>query len=67
MRLFKPVDFNLKAHLIINTSSKREFQLQKHNKSWTGITWRDPIMEAKVIHRSAELSRVTEYNLDHMC
>ena len=33
MRLFKPVDFKLKAHLKINTSSKREFKLQKHNKS----------------------------------
>ena len=33
MRLVEPFDFNLKAHLIINTSSKREFQLQKHNKS----------------------------------
>ena len=64
MRLLKPVDYKLKLHLIINTSSMLEFQLRKHNKSCIGITWRDLIMEAEVFDRSAELSMVTGSNLD---
>ena len=32
----------------LNTSSMLKFQLQKHNKSCIGITWRDLIMEAEV-------------------
>ena len=72
MRLLKPVDYKLKVLLIINTSSKLEFQLRKHNKSCIVITWRDLrsrqvirlIREAEVFDRSAELSIVTGSNLD---
>ena len=64
MRLLKPVDYKLKVHLIINTSSMLEFQLRKHKKSGIEITWRDLIMEAEVFDRSAELSIVTGSNLD---
>ena len=63
-RLLKPVDYKLKVHLIINTSSVLEFQLRKHKKSGIEITWRDLIMEAEVFDRSAELSIVTGSNLD---
>ena len=38
MRLLKHVDYKLKVHLIINTSSMFEFQLRKHNKSCIGTT-----------------------------
>ena len=38
MRLLKPVDYKLKVHLMISTSSMRKFQLRKHNKSWIEIT-----------------------------
>ena len=31
MRFLKPVDYKLKVHLMINTSSMRKFQLRKHN------------------------------------
>ena len=48
----------------LNTSSMLKFQLQKHNKSCIGITWRDLIMEAEVFDWSAELSIVTGSNLD---
>ena len=64
MRLLKPVDYKLKFHLIINTASMLEFQLRKHKKSGIEITWRDLIMEAEVVDRSAELSIVTGSNLD---
>ena len=64
MRLPKPVDYKLKVHLKINTSSMLEFQLRKHKKSGIEITWRDLIMEAEVFDRSAELSIVTGSNLD---
>ena len=64
MRLLKHVDYKLKIHLIINTSSMLEFQLRKHKKSGIEITWRDLIMEAEVFDRSAELSIVTGSNLD---
>ena len=64
IRLLKPVDYKLKVHLIINTSSMLEFQLRKHKKSGIEITWRDLIMEAEVFDRSAELSIVTGSNLD---
>ena len=64
MRLLKPVDYKLKVHLIINTSSMLEFQLRKHKKSGIEITWRDLIMEAEVFDRSADLSIVTGSNLD---
>ena len=64
MQLLKPVDYKLKVHLIINTSSMLEFQLRKHKKSGIEITWRDLIMEAEVFDRSAELSIVTGSNLD---
>ena len=64
MRILKPVDYKLKVPLINNTSSVLEFQLQKHNKSCIGITWRDLIMEAEVFDRLAELSIVTGSNLD---
>ena len=64
MRILKPVDYKLKVHLINNTSSMLEFQLQKHNKSCIEITWRDLIMEAEVFDRLAELSIVTGSNLD---
>ena len=37
MRLLKPVDYKLKVHLIINTSSMLKFQLRKHKKSCIGI------------------------------
>ena len=59
MRLLKPVDYKLKLHLIINTSSMLEFQLRKHNKSCIGITWRDLIMEAEVFDRSASIDRLS--------
>ena len=64
MRLLKPVEYKLKLHLIINTSSMLQFQLQKHNKCCIRITWRDLIMEAEVFDRSAELSMVTGSNLN---
>ena len=64
IRLLKPVDYKLKVHLIINTSSMLEFQLRKHKKSGIEITWRDLIMEAEVFDRSADLSIVTGSNLD---
>ena len=64
MRLLKPIDYKLKVHLIINTTSMLEFQLRKHKKSGIKITWRDLIMEAEVFDRSAELSIVTGSNLD---
>ena len=64
MRLLKPVDYKLKFHLIINTSSMLEFHLRKYNKSCIEITWRDLIMKAEVFDRSAELSVVTGSNLD---
>ena len=64
MRLLKPVDYKLKVHLIINTSSMLEFQLRKHKKSGIEITWRDLILETEVFDRSAELSIVTGSNLD---
>ena len=64
MRLLKPVDYKLKVHLIINTSSMLKFQLRKHDKSYIGITWRDLTMEAEVFDRSAELSLVTGSSLD---
>ena len=64
MRLLKPVDYKLKFHLIINTSSMLEFHLRKYNKSCIGITWRDLIMKAEVFDRSAELSVVTRSNID---
>ena len=64
MRLLKLVDYKLKVHLTINTSSMLEFQLRKHNKSCIGITWRDLIMEAEVFDRSAKFSIVTGSNLD---
>ena len=64
MQLLKPVDYKLKVHLIINTASMLEFQLRKHKKSGIEITWRDLIMEAEVVDRSAELSIVTGSNLD---
>ena len=64
MQLLKPVDYKLKVHLIINTSSMLEFQLRKHNKSCIGTTWRDLIIKAEVFDRSAELSIVTGSNLD---
>ena len=64
MRLLKHVDYKLKVHLMINTSSMLEFQLRKHNKSCIGTTWRDLIMKAEVFDRSAELSIVTGSNLD---
>ena len=60
----KPVDYKLKVHRIINTASMLEFQLRNHKKSGIEITWRDLIMEAKVFHRSAELSIVKGSNLD---
>ena len=63
MQLLKPVDFKLKVHLIINTASMLEFQLRKHKKSGIEITWRDLIMEAEVLDRSAELSIFTGSNL----
>ena len=63
MRLLKPVDYKLKVHLIINTSSMLEFQLRKHKKSGIEITWRDLTMEAEVFDRSTELSIVTGSNL----
>ena len=37
MQLLKPVDYKLKVHLIINTSSMLKFQLRKHKKSCIGI------------------------------
>ena len=64
MRLLKPVDYKLKIHLIVNTSSMLEFQLWKHKKSGIEITRRDLIMKAEVFDRSAELSVVTGSNLD---
>ena len=64
MQLLKPVDYKLKVHLIINTSSMLEFQLRKHKKSGIEITWRALIMEAEVFVRSAELFIVTGSNLD---
>ena len=64
MRLLKPVDYKLKVHLIINTSSMLEFQLRKHKKSGIEIIWRDLTMEAEVFDRSTELSIVTGSNLD---
>ena len=64
MQLLKPVDYKLKVHLIINTSSMLEFKLWKHKKSGIEITRRDLIMEAEVFDRSAELSIVTGSNLD---
>ena len=64
MRLLKPVDYKLKVHLIIRTSSMLEFQLRKHKKSGIEIIWRDLIMEAEVFDRSADLSLVTGSNLD---
>ena len=63
MRLLKPVDYKLKVHLIINTSSMLEFQLRKHKKPGIEITWRDLALEAEVFDRSAELSIVTGSNL----
>ena len=62
MQLLKPVDYKLKVHLIINTSSMLKFR--KHDKSYIGITWRDLTMEAEVFDRSAELSLVTGSSLD---
>ena len=64
MRLLKPVDYKLKVHLIINTTSMLECQLRKHKKSGIEITLRELIMEAEVFDRSAELPIVTGSNLD---
>ena len=64
MQLLKPVEYKLKLHLIIKTSSMLQFQLRKHNKRSIGITWRDLIMGAEVFDRLAELSMVTGSNLD---
>ena len=55
----------LKVHLITNTSSN--FKSANFNYEPQKILDRNHFMEAKVFHRSAELSRVTGYNLNHMC
>ena len=66
MRLLKPVDYKLKVHQIISTSSMLECQLRNTINLALEllVAISSSIMEAEVFDRSAELSIVTGSNLD---